>query len=856
MISVILYGRNDAHGYNLHRRAALSLNCIAEVLTDPDDEIVFVDYNTPDELPTFIEAISDTLTERCLRLLRVVRVPAAIHEQGFADDTPLPVVEPVARNVAARRANPANRWLLSTNTDMIFVPLADRSLSEICSDLSDGFYGLPRFELPEWLWERLPRNDPRRALAEVQRLGPRLRLDEPTLSHEWIRFDAPGDFQLILRDDFVAIHGFDENMRRGYHVDSNVSRRLLMHRGSIETIDRYLAGYHCNHNRTRTVYHGSKVENDIVTFFFAIDEPALHAQRSTWGLAEVSLEEAPIGQLVSTHSAEMLTNVMSSGPRTPSNASEAPVSLAYDSGHVLPFIADTLIVSPPHMAVGYLGSNVSLERMLGAFVESHGGDRPLQAAQFHDLPTVDALGRTADILVIDLGIDVSQVEAPVHRAGRGEIDRFPAAFEHVFAALDRLIELERERFERGEHPRRIVLVNSSADYWDTYVLAQFDCSYTTTHSRVRRATVKRVPDDEVGPRTARARARQLALWSARRELDASDVTLRLGESVELAALDDYSGFGEGWSYPQELGIWAQGPRSSLRMAVDGIDGSNATEYVLTLLIGLVCVAPGELLGVELLVNGERVAAEEFGQNHAGVPWRVDVTSGTLAGRRADLTLVIDEPRSPVALGWSGDASRLGVLIRTVTIGPVERSMRLGETVTFSEGSGAERFLGTGWSMLEPTGVWTVDETARLLVDVVGSAQGKVDVVLDVIAFVTPDHPRLDVEVWARDERLAAAVVRYGEADHSLSIDVRGAPVNGEGRVVLDLRLRDPARPVDLGLSSDPRRLGLHVRSLTVRAAAAGGSADQRNAASPGSPETSRSLDTLRKLRRQMMRSRP
>ncbi len=66
MISVILYGRNDAHGYNLHRRAALSLNCLAEVLTDPDDEIVFVDYNTPDELPTFIEAIADTLTDRCL----------------------------------------------------------------------------------------------------------------------------------------------------------------------------------------------------------------------------------------------------------------------------------------------------------------------------------------------------------------------------------------------------------------------------------------------------------------------------------------------------------------------------------------------------------------------------------------------------------------------------------------------------------------------------------------------------------------------------------------------------------------------------------------------------------------------
>ena len=88
MISVIVYGRNDAHGYNLHRRAALSLNCIAEVLTDPDDEIIFVDYNTPDELPTFIEALADTLTDRCLGLLRVLRVPAALHAERFADAHP------------------------------------------------------------------------------------------------------------------------------------------------------------------------------------------------------------------------------------------------------------------------------------------------------------------------------------------------------------------------------------------------------------------------------------------------------------------------------------------------------------------------------------------------------------------------------------------------------------------------------------------------------------------------------------------------------------------------------------------------------------------------------------------------
>ena len=72
MISVILYGRNDSYGYNLQKRGAISLNCLAAVLSDPDDEILFVDCNTPNELPTFIEAIYDTLTpqtkaQMCIR---------------------------------------------------------------------------------------------------------------------------------------------------------------------------------------------------------------------------------------------------------------------------------------------------------------------------------------------------------------------------------------------------------------------------------------------------------------------------------------------------------------------------------------------------------------------------------------------------------------------------------------------------------------------------------------------------------------------------------------------------------------------------------------------------------------------
>src|ERR1700728_2259700 len=136
MISLILYGRNDSYGYNLYKRAAISLNCMAEMLTSPGDEILFVDYNTPDDFPTFPEAIQDTLTSQAKKVLSILRVRPSQHEP-FRHLTRLVPLEPIARNVALRRSNPANRWILSTNTDMVFVPQRGEALSEVVSRLPD-----------------------------------------------------------------------------------------------------------------------------------------------------------------------------------------------------------------------------------------------------------------------------------------------------------------------------------------------------------------------------------------------------------------------------------------------------------------------------------------------------------------------------------------------------------------------------------------------------------------------------------------------------------------------------------------------------------------------------------------------
>ena len=103
MLSVILYGRNDSHGYNYHKRLAISLNCIAEMLVSKNDEIIFIDYNSADDQPTVIEAVVDTLTEKAKSVLKVFRIRPP--KKRNKNDSALPG-EPLARNAAIVRTNP------------------------------------------------------------------------------------------------------------------------------------------------------------------------------------------------------------------------------------------------------------------------------------------------------------------------------------------------------------------------------------------------------------------------------------------------------------------------------------------------------------------------------------------------------------------------------------------------------------------------------------------------------------------------------------------------------------------------------------------------------------------------------
>ena len=388
MISIIIYGRNDSYGYNLHKRAALSINNFAELLSDPDDEILFVDYNTDRGLPAFPVAIADTLTADALSRLKVFSVTESMH-QGLNVSTHLRTIEPIARNVAIRRSNPRNRWILSTNTDIILVPREGQNLTEIAKGLDDGIYGIPRFELPEGLWESLPRTNPGKVIKTVGDWGHRYSLNQVTYSHEPHVFDAPGDFQLMLRQDLFDIDGFDESMVLGWHVDSNIAKRMSFIRGTTQDLSHAIAAYHCDHTRVETPMHKAGARsNSILKYIDLVKTPQIPSQRDEWGLAKSSIRAQGLSSRIPSTIERVLDEAVNLLPQAGLTARNYNPT-GYDSDEpadsaLAPFLIDFFCGQSKDVQVLWVGST---DELLGILAEILGTQQP--KAQFDFLNPLD-----------------------------------------------------------------------------------------------------------------------------------------------------------------------------------------------------------------------------------------------------------------------------------------------------------------------------------------------------------------------------------------------------------------------------------------------------------------------------------
>jgi len=493
VLSLIVYGRNDAHGYNLHKRAALSLNALAHMLSHSDDEIIFVDYNTPDELPTFPETIADTLTHDALDRIRVVRVRPSFHAK-FGDNTSLVALEPQSRNIGVRRANPHNRWILSTNTDMVFVPQGiGETLSTVCAALSDGYYHLPRFELPEGFWERASRSDPVGVISTLREQGRRYHLNEIVYGGFDNLYEGPGDFQLFLRDDLFAVCGFDERMILGWHVDTNIARRMRLLRGSVNTVFPHLSGYHCGHTRQATRLHAAnRTENSLNTFAREVVSPTWTEDSNAWGAPSQEFEEFHLSENKATAYFSMLERTVARGEETAASEAfyvkDTYCEQGFEPDHVLPHLADIIFNAEPSQSIFVVASD---REFIDGFVRlASGAPLHMSVALCSDCasPGLTSANEGVHFAPLEAGLmeaDMILLQYPnFHSADpsmRSDLEWF------VQHALDTLVLIERAK--PWPERRRVIVVNGTHNLLQDTVNECLDAAAMPYSTRLRHGRV-------------------------------------------------------------------------------------------------------------------------------------------------------------------------------------------------------------------------------------------------------------------------------------------------------------------------------------------------------------------------------
>lgn len=410
MISIITYGRNDNYGYNLAKRTAIGFNCVAELLTD-EDEILFVDYNTADHLPTLPEFIWDSLTDKALRLIRVIRISRDLHDKLKAD-SPLPVLENVSRNAAILRSNPQNHWILSTNPDVLLLLASPwPTLTALLKDVPDSFYEMPRFDIPESVWSSFDRAEPRANMALVRDWLVSHKAAVAETVPDWrcqnyILFDAPGDFQLAPRRYYLRLRGFDESMNKYLHSDSNLAKRMWLLNGKrtdhlltklwVAHQDHYLTGEWAKN-------FGTIVHNDM--FKKVIHQKEIEANDESWGLQGLDLPTFSLAEKIRQQKVRLPQPSAATNGHLPLSKEICwDIQPVHRLGHYDPevltlYLRENLQLMRPESLVGYIGRNpATLESVRREWQLISPAGTPV-----HDLSEIAEKGEcmAPDLLLVD-----------------------------------------------------------------------------------------------------------------------------------------------------------------------------------------------------------------------------------------------------------------------------------------------------------------------------------------------------------------------------------------------------------------------------------------------------------------------
>jgi hypothetical protein len=423
MISIVVVGRNDNHGYNLSKRVSSSLNSMAQMLSE-GDEIVFVDWNTPIGYPVMPVSIKDDLLPKTKSMLRIIRVPQTVHNL-VSEGSNRALIEPLARNVGIRRASANSKWILSSNTDILFASPSGKNFREIFQNLEESLWLTYRFEIPEFVWDDLDRRNPESTsdrLLQWYRDGSilnRIRVDS-TSGADFPIPDGVGDFQLATKSLWDKSTGFPEEMKKGWHVDTRLSLqmgRISFNRPQLIS-ESDLVIFHQNHLRNSTAYHGASETNALSE----VVKPYINS--SSWGLFENVLEEIDLNtqhkDIFKSTSGTQRDNFRAT--LKTSDLGDMSKNLDYDLARTRIFLADEISLLAKGSLVHCYSANEKTRSVLSEICDTFEVKIIFPESKLLKNKRSDSETSNVSLLILDYGVESTQpIKSNFYGGGENQI---------------------------------------------------------------------------------------------------------------------------------------------------------------------------------------------------------------------------------------------------------------------------------------------------------------------------------------------------------------------------------------------------------------------------------------------------
>lgn len=168
---------------------------------------------------------------------------------------------------------------------------------------------------------------------------------------------------------------------------------------------------------------------------------------------------------------------------------------------------------------------------------------------------------------------------------------------------------------------------------------------------------------------------------------------------------------------------------------------------------------------------------------------------------------------------------LGVMRREDTLpewarGPTPPApYRIGDIIDFSHKGRPRRFLIRGWSTPESWGTWTSADIAEIGLRV-KEQPGPLELIIEARALIGPNRPEQAVEVLVNGNEIGQLTYRNPDAVEQHIVLPSGIVKGPEQDLIVTFRIFSPKSPAELGMSADPRKLGIGVSSIVLKKAVA------------------------------------